>query len=72
MFLKGSNILWLAILIVVTKQETKNTEAFSCLGGSPVIPISAKCDSYPDCPGGEDEHGCMSRGKCNIETFHTM
>ena len=63
MLLKGPCIFWIPLFVAVSKQETNNTEAFSCLGGSPVIPITARCDSYPDCPGGEDEHGCGSTGK---------
>ena len=62
MGLKGPHILWLPFLIIVTTQETENYETFICFGGAPVLPISARCDSYPDCPGGEDEHNCVSEG----------
>merc|ERR1711962_1788245 len=34
-------------------------ESFLCGGHQPRLPNSTICDGYPDCPGGEDEVGCM-------------
>ena len=38
--------------------QSKVPDPFPCGSGSQLIPAVAQCDGYPDCPGGEDEHGC--------------
>ena len=38
--------------------QSKVPDPFPCGSGLQLIPAVAQCDGYPDCPGGEDEHGC--------------
>ena len=38
--------------------KSKVSSPFPCESFPQLIPAVARCDGYPDCPGGEDEHGC--------------
>ena len=39
--------------------QFKVPDPFPCGSGLQLIPADARCDGYPDCPGSEDEHGCL-------------
>ena len=53
-----SAVLLLCFSKHASDAQSKVPAPFPCGSGSQIIPAEAQCDGYPDCPGGEDEHGC--------------
>ena len=53
-----SAVLLLCFSKHASDAQSKVPAPFPCGSGSQIIPTEAQCDGYPDCPGGEDEHGC--------------
>ena len=52
-----------------------SSKTFLCGGRPPLIPTSAICDGYPDCPNGDDEMNCRksySDGRKGIDTYLTI
>ena len=59
--LQDSRLIYVILLICQTFDDVASQESFSCSGGKPMLPAHARCDGYPDCPGGEDEVNCVQQ-----------